>query len=40
MLAVTRTTAAKRTPKAVEFFMGQTARAAEGISTTSGSFCS
>ena len=36
-LAVTITTATNRTPKAVEVFIGQTARAAEGISTISGS---
>ena len=36
MLTVTRTMAAKITPTAVEVFIDQTARAAEGISTGSG----
>jgi len=36
-LAVTITTAIKRTPTAVEDFIGQTARAADGISTILGS---
>ena len=40
MLAVTRTIAAKITPTAVEVFIGQTASAPEGISTTSGSLVS
>jgi hypothetical protein len=35
-LAVTRTTAIKRTPKAVVVFIDQTASAPLGISTTSG----
>ncbi len=39
-LAVTRTTATKTTPRAVEDFIGQTARAAEGISVSSGSLVS
>jgi hypothetical protein len=39
-LAVTIITAIKRTPRAVEDFIGQTARAAEGISTISGSLLS
>ena len=37
MLAVTITTVAAITPMAVEVFIGQTARAAEGISTILGS---
>ena len=36
MLAVTITTAANTTPRAVEVFIGQTARAAEGISAMVG----
>jgi hypothetical protein len=38
--ATARTIEPKRTPRAVEVFIVQTARAAEGISTTSGSFSS
>jgi hypothetical protein len=40
MLAATITTAAKVTPTTVEVFIGQAARAPEGISTTSGSLLS
>ncbi len=38
--AVARTITKKATPKAVEVFIGQTARATEGISTISGSLVS
>jgi hypothetical protein len=37
---VARTITKKATPKAVEVFIGQTARATEGISTISGSLVS
>jgi hypothetical protein len=37
MPTVTRTIAPTSTPTVVEVFIGQTARAAEGISTISGS---
>lgn len=40
MLAATITIAARVTPTTVEVFIGQTARAAEGISTISGSLLS
>ena len=38
--ATHRTIAVKATPRAVEVFIGQTARAPEGISTISGSLVS
>ena len=38
--AVARTITPKVTPRAVEVFIGQAARAPEGISTISGSFLS